>query len=198
MHMFPFGGCRLCPRKAEQVMKPEWPFQHTTLIKQGILSTFKSVDAKFTEVYREPCVMFCDQPTLRSGDAAYFMQRWSTDDKNTLISIDPDYDMEELLAPYQVLPAKTLKRLQCLCLSIPIMCARSCPICRVYTSIHSCRSLCAMMQPVKMKAAFRPIDPRLNFLEVCLAASFLNPGVLLSCPATSKTYSKKVGVHLVA
>ena len=99
---------RLCASKAEQVMKPDWPFQHTALMEQGILSTFQSVDAAFMQAYREPCVMFCDQPTLRSGDAAYFMQRWSADEKNMLVAIDPDYGLDDLLAPYQVCASPTI------------------------------------------------------------------------------------------
>lgn len=52
--------------------------------------------------YREPCVLLADQPSMRSGDSAYFMQKWCKSQNNTLIVVEPDLDFNSLIAPYQV------------------------------------------------------------------------------------------------
>ena len=65
------------------------PFGHAELVKNGLLKTFSSINVEFGKVFSEPCVLFADEPTLRSGDAAYFMQRWASNEMNTVIAIDP-------------------------------------------------------------------------------------------------------------
>eukprot|EP00039_Didymoeca_costata_P018447 m.333485 g.333485 ORF g.333485 m.333485 type:complete len:646 (-) comp17154_c0_seq1:2212-4149(-) len=98
----------LCSSKSDKVMLPEWPFGHHSMMQNGTLSPHACVDSAFMKNYREPCILLADQPSMRSGDSAYFMQKWCKSQNNTLIVVEPDLDFNSLIAPYQPIEMKTL------------------------------------------------------------------------------------------
>ncbi|KAL7299713.1 hypothetical protein TKK_0007465 [Trichogramma kaykai] len=95
--------------KQNKVYLPEEPFPHAFLVKNGKLKHYTSTHAEgFSTEYRQPCVVFCGHPSLRFGDAVHFMQLWSNNPLNTVIFTEPDFVIEQLLAPYLPMAMKAL------------------------------------------------------------------------------------------
>lgn len=58
-------------------------------------------DPKFVSQFKEPCVVFTGHPSLRFGPVVHFMKMWSSNAKNSILFIDPDFDHTSALGPYQ-------------------------------------------------------------------------------------------------
>eukprot|EP00048_Salpingoeca_helianthica_P009030 m.129438 g.129438 ORF g.129438 m.129438 type:complete len:475 (+) comp14754_c0_seq9:377-1801(+) len=93
-------GHWLCASKSERLNSAEWPFNHHNQIAAKSLQHFPAIDAAFLAAYREPCVVFADHPSLRMGDALHFLGLWRANSANALILTDPDYGIDEVLAPF--------------------------------------------------------------------------------------------------
>ncbi|GAV00867.1 hypothetical protein RvY_11655-2 [Ramazzottius varieornatus] len=85
---------------------PEEPFAHGEMVKNSRLKIFPSVDGKFSESYVVPCIVFCSHHSLRCGPAVHLMSQWKTSPKNCLIVTEPEFSVDELVAPYQPLAMK--------------------------------------------------------------------------------------------
>eukprot|EP00047_Mylnosiga_fluctuans_P020724 m.95563 g.95563 ORF g.95563 m.95563 type:complete len:578 (-) comp8606_c0_seq2:256-1989(-) len=103
-------GHWLCNSKAERLNLPEWPFNHPTLVANGTLLHFDSLNEDFLRAYREPCVVFADHPSLRMGDAIHFLKLWRANANSAVVMIDPDYSLDEVLGPYQPV---TMRAIHC-------------------------------------------------------------------------------------
>ena len=58
-----------------RVYLPEEPFVHGALQKGGRLKAFPSLEAETVHSeYRQPCVVFCGHPSLRSAHVLPFLQ----------------------------------------------------------------------------------------------------------------------------
>jgi integrator complex subunit 9 len=75
---------------------PEWPFNHAQLVERGMVQVFDNLHGEFLTAYREPCVIFTDHPSLRSGDAVHFMEMWGSKPNNAVIITEPDFGLAEV------------------------------------------------------------------------------------------------------
>jgi len=92
----------LCKSKQDKAFVPESPFVHTDMHKSGILRVFPSAhDEKLAAVYREPCIIFASHPSLRLGEAAYFMTRFRANASNLLVLTDPHLDPARVREPFE-------------------------------------------------------------------------------------------------
>eukprot|EP00052_Salpingoeca_macrocollata_P021869 m.188369 g.188369 ORF g.188369 m.188369 type:complete len:629 (+) comp21646_c0_seq1:647-2533(+) len=98
----------LCPSKADRVYLPEWPFNHETMAQMGQIAVFPDLQGEFKAKFREPCVVFVEHPSLRMGDSVHLLDMWAGDARNSLIVVEPDYSLEELLAPFEPVAMRTV------------------------------------------------------------------------------------------
>ena len=91
----------LCESKAEKVLMPEWPFRHADNVSTGVLQLFPALTPEFSKAYREPCVIFADQPSLRSGPALGLLPMLSGRPESVCVLSCPDYGFEETIAPHR-------------------------------------------------------------------------------------------------
>lgn len=89
---------------------PEEPFTHGRMIRENRLKVYPSVDGKFSEGFKSPCVVFCTHYSLRMGPAVHLLSQWKNSPKNAIVFTDPEFHPNEALAPY--LPV-TLKVAYC-------------------------------------------------------------------------------------
>ena len=80
---------------------PEEPFIHGEMIRNSRLNIFPSVDGKFSEQFRSPCIVFCSHYSLRFGPGVHLMSQFKTSPKNGIIFTDPEFNFEEVLAPFR-------------------------------------------------------------------------------------------------
>ena len=76
---------------------PEWPFSFPQLVERGIVQVFDSLHGSFTQVFREPCVVFADHPSLRLGSAVALLDLWGASAANRVVFTDPDYSLPEVV-----------------------------------------------------------------------------------------------------
>ncbi|KAK0405646.1 hypothetical protein QR680_018110 [Steinernema hermaphroditum] len=93
----------LSDSKQALVYKPEEPFSHTQMIKNGRVKVYQEIHGKFSKEFRTPCVMITGHPSLRVGDAVHFLEMWGADSRNSLIMTDPDYPLETVYGPFKTL-----------------------------------------------------------------------------------------------
>eukprot|EP00035_Acanthoeca_spectabilis_P033676 m.24964 g.24964 ORF g.24964 m.24964 type:complete len:644 (+) comp6137_c0_seq2:160-2091(+) len=98
----------LCQSKTERIFMPEYPFLHAEYLSTKLLQVFPALTSEFTKAYREPCVIFADQPDLRSGPAAQLVKMLSGKPESCCVLTCPDYNMEALVAPYSRAKVKFL------------------------------------------------------------------------------------------
>ncbi|XP_055342272.1 integrator complex subunit 9-like [Paramacrobiotus metropolitanus] len=79
---------------------PEEPFIHGQMARAGRLRIFPSVDGKFSESFKSPCIVLCSHHSLRMGPAVHLLSQWKTSPKNTLVLIDSEFHPSEALQPY--------------------------------------------------------------------------------------------------
>ena len=91
----------LCERKAERVFMPEWPFRHADNVATGVLQLFPALTPEFSKAYREPCVIFADQPSLRAGPALGLLPMLSGRAESVCVLSCPDYSFEDVIAPHR-------------------------------------------------------------------------------------------------
>ncbi len=75
---------------------PEWPFPFEVQQERGLIQCFPTLDAAFLAAYREPCVILCDHPSLRFGDAVPLFAAWRQARNNAVIFTDPDLEPAEV------------------------------------------------------------------------------------------------------
>ncbi|CAI4223317.1 unnamed protein product [Auanema sp. JU1783] len=92
--------------KQNNVFIPLEPFLHTEYIKNGRLKVYDSLYDSFSKEYKTPCVVLCGHPTLRIGDAAHLLQLWGNDNKNVLISTNPDFPLQQVYEPFRELAVR--------------------------------------------------------------------------------------------
>ncbi|XP_050690206.1 integrator complex subunit 9-like [Eriocheir sinensis] len=94
----------LSSSKQGKVYSMDDPFPHAHLTRVGRLKAFKSLDAEgFSCEYRQPCIVFCGHPSLRFGDAVHFIDMWGNNPQNAILFTEPEFDIVEVLAPFQPL-----------------------------------------------------------------------------------------------
>jgi hypothetical protein len=83
------------------------------MIKNERFRVFPSIIGEFSQAYRQPCVVFASDCTLRLGASAHFMQIWCvltfggnpnhrrSNANNALVHIDPYVEMASAIGPYQ-------------------------------------------------------------------------------------------------
>jgi len=93
--------------KQDRIYLPEPPLLHPELIRIGRLFPFVNIsDGSFGNAFKTPCIVFCGHPSLRFGDALHFIRLWGSNQKNTLLMIDPEFDPNLALGPFQPLSMK--------------------------------------------------------------------------------------------
>ncbi|OWA53399.1 Integrator complex subunit 9 [Hypsibius exemplaris] len=80
---------------------PEEPFIHGEMLRNSRLQIYPSVDGKFSESFKSPCIVFCSHYSLRFGPGVHLMSQWKSSQKNSVIFTDPEFHFEEVLAPYR-------------------------------------------------------------------------------------------------
>ena len=91
----------LCDSKQNLVYAAESPFQHGELVKNGQIKIYPSINSKFNDDFRQPCVLFASHPSLRFGEVCHFVELWKNSPLNTIIFTDPSISFFYALAPYQ-------------------------------------------------------------------------------------------------
>ena len=99
----------LSTAKHNRVYLPEEPFVHGALQRGGRLKAFPSLEAEAVQSeYRQPCVVFCGHPSLRSGDVVHFLRLWGASPANLVVFTEPSFNHQAALAPFQPLAMKAL------------------------------------------------------------------------------------------
>ena len=80
---------------------PEEPFVHGEMVRNSRLQIFPSVDGKFSETFKSPCIVFCSHYSLRFGPAVHLMSQWKSSPKNSIIFTDSEFHFEYVLTPYR-------------------------------------------------------------------------------------------------
>ena len=91
----------LCDTKQNLVYAAESPFSHGELVKNGQLKIYPSINGKFNEDYKTPCVLFASHPSLRFGEVCHFVELWKNSPLNSFIFTDPLFNYLSALAPFQ-------------------------------------------------------------------------------------------------
>ena len=83
----------LSTAKHNRVYLPEEPFVHGALQRGGRLKAFPSLEAEAVQSeYRQPCVVFCGHPSLRSGDVVHFLRLWGASPANLVVFTEPSFN----------------------------------------------------------------------------------------------------------
>lgn len=94
----------LSPVRQQKAYVPEPPFQHMQYLKNRQLQVFSSVQ-QFSITYHasrmHPCIVFCGHASLRFGNVLHLIKLFDQNEKNAMILVEPGYDMEDLLKPFQ-------------------------------------------------------------------------------------------------
>merc|ERR1719222_1548499 len=99
----------LSTAKHNRVYLPEEPFVHGALQRGGRLKAFPSLETEAVQSeYRQPCVVFCGHPSLRSGDVVHFLWLWGASPANLVVFTEPSFNHQAALAPFQPLAMKAL------------------------------------------------------------------------------------------
>lgn len=128
-----------------------------------------SLDDAFTKAFREPCVVFADHPSLRFGDAAYFMEVRCARHGSRLCA--PRFWPGAVRCPPPWLAARAwlplfLTALWCTLAAQRWAGSERNTLIAIEPEFANLDDLLAPYQPVRMKAVSLPIDARLNFAEV--------------------------------
>ncbi|KAF9584231.1 Integrator complex subunit 9 [Lunasporangiospora selenospora] len=91
----------MAPRKQEMVYLPEAPLLHGILLEKGPAKNYKSVHGEFSSDLKHPCIVFGGHPSLRSGPMVNLLHMWGNKAKNSIIFIEPRYDVPASLGPYE-------------------------------------------------------------------------------------------------
>ena len=91
----------LCDTKQNLVYAAESPFSHGELVKNGQLKIYPSINGKFNDDYKTPCIIFASHPSLRFGEVCHFVELWKNSQLNSFIFTDPLFNYFNALAPFQ-------------------------------------------------------------------------------------------------
>ncbi|OWA53402.1 putative Integrator complex subunit 9 [Hypsibius exemplaris] len=72
-----------------QSLPSEEPFIHGEMLRNSRLQIYPSVDGKFSESFKSPCIVFCSHYSLRFGPGVHLMSQWKSSQKNSVIFTDP-------------------------------------------------------------------------------------------------------------
>uniref|UniRef100_A0A0E0KB58 Beta-Casp domain-containing protein n=1 Tax=Oryza punctata TaxID=4537 RepID=A0A0E0KB58_ORYPU len=98
----------LCKSRQEKLFSCEPLFGHVELLKEGKLSLFPHLYSKgLLEAWKEPCIVFCPQWSLRHGPAVHLLHRWRAD-KRCLLVLEQGVDAELTLKPFMPLAIQVL------------------------------------------------------------------------------------------
>ena len=90
--------------RQDRIFLPDPPFIHAELTKAGKLHRFVDISSgTFGDTPKTPCVVFAGHPSLRFGDVVHLMRIWGASPKNTVIFIEPEFEPQLAVAPYQPL-----------------------------------------------------------------------------------------------
>jgi len=90
--------------KQDKIFLPETPLTHPEMTKAGRLFHFPNIySGSFGTKLKSPCIVFAGHPSLRCGDVVHLIKLWGNNPKHTLIMIDPDFNVNAALAPFQPL-----------------------------------------------------------------------------------------------
>ena len=73
------------PLYRDRMYVPENPLIDDTLVTSGRLSYHNGFDANFMQRYREPCILFAGDPSLRAGPVVHMMGMWGQQSRNAII-----------------------------------------------------------------------------------------------------------------
>lgn len=72
--------------KQDKAFVPEPLFVHSELLRVGHLKCFPSAHhPTLATIYREPCIVYASHPTLRLGEAAFFMKKFKSGPQNLVV-----------------------------------------------------------------------------------------------------------------
>ncbi|KAI9595961.1 beta-lactamase-like protein [Syncephalis fuscata] len=92
----------------DRMYVPENPLIDETLVKSGRVSYHKGFDANFMQRYREPCIVFTGDPSLRAGPVVHMISMWGRDAKNAILFTDPRINVADAVAPFGSLTAEII------------------------------------------------------------------------------------------
>ncbi|KYQ88165.1 integrator complex subunit 9 [Tieghemostelium lacteum] len=99
--------------KQERSQMPEPPFLHQDIIRRGQFQLIHQIHSNFQPT-DGPSIQFVGHPSLRLGDVLQLLSKYSDQSKNSLFLIEPEFDNNRLLSPFQNPP------LQCRIHYLPI------------------------------------------------------------------------------
>jgi len=94
------SGEWFCEEKREKLFTPKPPFKIHEFIERKRVFMYESIHSSFSTEYKVPCVAFVGHPSLRIGDAVYFMELWGNNPKNAVILSDPDFNFDFTWSPF--------------------------------------------------------------------------------------------------
>ncbi|KAM0923024.1 hypothetical protein ACQ4PT_005796 [Festuca glaucescens] len=104
----------LCKPRQERLFSGEALFGHVELLKEDKLSMFPHLYSKaLLAAWKEPCIVFCPDWSLRHSTVVHLLRRWHADKRNLLV-LEQGVDAELALKPF--MPA-AIQVLECSFLS---------------------------------------------------------------------------------
>ncbi|KAE8811706.1 integrator complex subunit 9 [Hordeum vulgare] len=101
----------LCKPRQEKLFSrdEEALFGHVELLKEGRLFLFPHLYSKgLLAVWKEPCIVFCPDWSLRHGTAVHLLRRWHADKRNLLV-LEQGVDAELALKPFTPVSIQVLE-----------------------------------------------------------------------------------------
>ncbi|SBT34548.1 conserved Plasmodium protein, unknown function [Plasmodium ovale wallikeri] len=92
-------------KKCSKMLNPQGPFSIEIMIKNNRLIIGNCIN-DVSKHFRYPCVCFVQDSTLRFFESSLLLEKWGTDENNSLILIDPSYDPISVLSPFHIYKKK--------------------------------------------------------------------------------------------
>ncbi|KAK1669082.1 hypothetical protein QYE76_057241 [Lolium multiflorum] len=99
----------LCKPRQEKLFSGEALFGHVELLKEGKLFMFPHLYSKgMLAAWKEPCIVFCPDMSLRHGTVVHLLRRWHADKRNLLI-LEQGVDAELALKAFMPVSIQILE-----------------------------------------------------------------------------------------